>query len=312
VSVYNGGPWGKEGRFLKMRFQTVSIFAETRKPGRTEMARRIVDRLASEGCEIRLSHDLQISLDQNKGEPNDWDRLLDADLLVCVGGDGTMLRVAREAAEAKTAPCVCGVNAGRLGFLTAVPDEGLEVFLGELMEGRYTIQYRSLLRVERLGEEGVLSHGHALNDVVLYSQAEVARLLHLDMWVQGKEAASYGCDGLILSTPTGSTAHALSAGGPIVMPTLDAIIVAPICAHTLSNRPLVLSSEDIVEVRSSAEGQRLHAVLDGQVSWPFEKEDTLRVTVSDRRFPLLLGSSWEAFTVLKRKLHWRGRMIGDP
>jgi len=299
---------------LKTRFHRISIFAETRKPGREQMARRIVDRLRAEGCEISLSWELRVALGETPAgcvDQDDWERFLQTDLVLCIGGDGTILRVAREAAECSNPPCLCGVNAGRLGFLTAVPDEGLDSFLEDLLRGSHTIQSRALLRVEHVRGDLPLYNKHVLNDVVISSSAEVSRMLHLDMRIEGRETVIYGCDGLIFSTPTGSTAHALSAGGPIVTPTMSAVIVAPICAHTLSNRPLVLSEEETIEVYSPMKDQRIHVVLDGQLSWSFEQDDSLRMSLSRRRLPLLFGASWNSFAVLKRKLHWCGRMIGD-
>lgn len=229
-----------------------------------------------------------------------------ADVVMALGGDGTMLRVVRELNGAELP--VLGVNIGALGFLTSVAETELETALECLAEGRVRIVDRALV-------ECVVSHNNAeiasfvgLNEVLI-GNSKSARVATLDVTIDGEKVTSYVCDGLIVSTPTGSTGHSLSAGGPIVMPDTRVLVVSVICPHTLSSRPLVIpDSGSLVVTAAKSEGELLLTV-DGQVSCPVVPGDSVRIIRGRKNalFAHLPGYSY--FSVLRHKLHWRGSAV---
>jgi len=224
------------------------------------------------------------------------------DLLLVFGGDGTLLRVAREIAGSRTP--ILGINIGSLGFLTAVPSAELGRALHDVWLGEFTFESRVLLQAcGRCGARQI--DQTALNDVV-FSRGIASRLIELDVHVDGEALTRYRCDGLIISSPTGSTAYSLAAGGAVVFPTADVLALTPICPHTLSNRALILplSATLQVEVISSTPTTVLSA--DGQVVIELAPSERVTVCRSRRTVRLmhLAGSSF--CETLRRKLHWRG------
>jgi NAD+ kinase len=235
------------------------------------------------------------------------DRLFDqADAVMALGGDGTMLRVVR-ALDGRDKP-VIGVNIGGLGFLTSVTEQSLEQALQCLASDNFTTSLRSI-------EDCVLERGgtaiaryRALNDVVV-ARGPSARVVTLDVSIDGDRVTSYVCDGLVVSTPTGSTGHSLSAGGPILVPETRAFVMALICPHTLSSRPLVVPDSGEILVRVADTEERILLTVDGQIGQPLEHGDCVRIRRSDRtvRFIHLPGYSY--FAVLRQKLGWKGSSV---
>lgn len=226
----------------------------------------------------------------------------DIDLAVVVGGDGTMLHVARSMSDYGV-PLI-GVNLGRLGFLTDIPTDRLEDELGRVLDGNFKSEQRTLLEagVLRAGKE--LHAANALNDVVI-NKGALARLIEFETWVNGEFVNSTRADGIIIATPTGSTAYALSAGGPILHPNLPAIVIVPICPHTLSDRPLAVSSDSHVEiVMISTAQQSAHVTLDGQTNFSIQDHDRVRVRRGARPVTLIHPSRRNHYDVLRAKLHW--------
>ncbi len=234
-----------------------------------------------------------------EGEPLDDPTRIDA--LLTLGGDGTMLRGARLAAGRQIP--ILGVNLGRLGFLTACAGDELESALERFADGDYTVQHRMALeaRTTRPHDE----RRRALNDVVLH-KGGFARVIHLRVSVNGELIGAFVADGLILSTPTGSTAYSLSAGGPVVVPTVESIVLTPVSPHTLAVRPLVLppSAEVVVQVDDGPE--ELLVTIDGQVGTTFGTGDTLTVRRSDRPVLLVNFRGTTFFSRMRRKLAWGG------
>ncbi len=233
-----------------------------------------------------------------------------ADLLVAVGGDGTMLHAARMAA-AEGVP-VLGVNRGRLGFLADVgPDRMLES-VDDALEGRCLPEIRMLLEAQ-VQCEGRSLTALALNDIVV-AKRETGRMLDLRTWVDGTYVNTHGGDGFIVATSTGSTAYALSCGGPIVHPSLAAIVLVPICPHTLSDRPVVVSAECIVEIELADRFEaRAQIVCDGMVLSELEPGERLRVSRAAIGATLLHPPDHDYYRILRSKLHWgRGGRGGQP
>jgi len=223
-----------------------------------------------------------------------------ADLAVVMGGDGTMLNVARELIEFEV-PLV-GINQGRLGFLTDVSIEDMLETMNEMLEGEYAVEDRFLLNavVRRQGQ--IVYQAYAFNDVVV-SKGVSGRLIELEVFIDGQFVYSQRSDGLVVATPTGSTAYALSAGGPILHPTLEAMVLVPICPHTLSNRPIAVNSHSVMEILV------LHAVdasvnFDGQSHLDLQQNDWVVVRRSENNIRLLhpLGHSY--YDTLRQKLRW--------
>jgi NAD+ kinase len=227
------------------------------------------------------------------------------DLLLVFGGDGTILRVAREIAGSRTP--VLGVNIGSLGFLTAVPSEGLGPALKRVWKGEFTFEARHLIHATGHCNARVVQQD-ALNDVVI-SRGIASRLIELEVRVDGDPLTTYRCDGLIISSPTGSTAYSLAAGGAVVFPTAEVLELTPICPHTLSNRSLVLPLTANIEVRVISEKLATILSADGQVVSELSNGDRLTIQRSRRTVRLmhLAGSSF--CETLRRKLHWRGATI---
>jgi len=224
------------------------------------------------------------------------------DLLLTLGGDGTLLRGARLVAPYGIP--VLGINLGRLGFLTAIsPDECGEA-LRRLMSGDIILDPRMVLQVEAETAAGE-RHGEylALNDVVLH-RGGVARMLRLRIHAHGEEVGTYSADGIILATPTGSTAYSLSAGGPLVPPSMDCIIATPICPHTLAVRPLVLSGAETVTVEVLSPTEELILTIDGQQAASMMPGDRLIVCRAPRPLQLVRFPGQTFFSTLRRKLAW--------
>jgi NAD+ kinase len=227
------------------------------------------------------------------------------DLLLVFGGDGTMLRVAREIAGAKTP--VLGVNIGNLGFLTAVPSSHLEAALKQIWQGEFSYEARMLVRAQGRCNGRVVRQD-ALNDIV-FSRGLASRLIELEVRIDGDPLTRYRCDGLIISSATGSTAYSLAAGGAVVFPTAQVLELTPICPHTLSNRSLVVPSTARIEVRVVSERPATILSADGQVVSELSTGDLLAVARSRQAVRLLHLSGTSFCETLRRKLHWRGATL---
>lgn len=224
------------------------------------------------------------------------------DLAIVVGGDGTILHVARTLA--KHGVPLIGVNLGRLGFLTDIPTDRMEDELGRILDGDFKTEDRVLLEAQII-RDGKMQHAaNALNDVVI-NKGGLARLIEFETWVDDEFVYSTRADGIIVATPTGSTAYALSAGGPILHPTLAALVVVPICPHTLSDRPLAVGSNSRIEiVMTSASNQSAHVTFDGQTNFILRDHDRVRVQRAERAVKLIHPSRRNHYEVLRVKLGW--------
>jgi NAD+ kinase len=227
------------------------------------------------------------------------------DLLLVFGGDGTMLRAAREIAGSRTP--LLGINIGSLGFLTAVPAAGLNRALERVWNGEFRFESRVLIQVSGRSNERAIEKA-AFNDIVV-SRGITSRLIELDVRVDGAELTRYRCDGLIFSTPTGSTAYNLAAGGAVVFPTAQVMALTPICPHTLSNRSLILPLSAAIEVHVASPKPTTILSLDGTVICELCEGDRIIIRRSRRTVRLmhLEGSSF--CETLRRKLHWRGTTL---
>jgi NAD+ kinase len=222
------------------------------------------------------------------------------DVVIVLGGDGTLLHAAR-LIGANGVP-ILGINLGSLGFLTEVKLDEMYAALEGLLSGQYQSEERMLLNVEVLREGLVAARYRALNDAVI-NKGALARIIELEVSVNSQQVLFTRADGLIISTPTGSTAYSLAAGGPILYPTLDAFIVAPICPHTLTNRPVVIPDQDEVKV-CLRHGTDVMLTVDGQVGMPLRQQDCIRVCRAQSTLKLVLPFGNTFFKLLREKLRW--------
>ncbi|MFL6256696.1 MAG: NAD(+)/NADH kinase [Pyrinomonadaceae bacterium] len=224
-----------------------------------------------------------------------------ADLVVVLGGDGTMIGAARMVGEAETP--VLGVNFGTLGYLADFTIDDMLPALELVLAGDYTIDRRLMLAatVERGGKQ--LMRDRVLNDVVI-SKSALARIVEIETYIDKKFVNRFRADGLIISTPTGSTAYNLSAGGPVIYPSMNAVVITPICPHTLSNRPLVVPDDAEFELTLKTPREEVALTLDGQVGMPLEYEDRVTVRKSRTGFNLIQAHTRNYFDVLRNKLKW--------
>jgi NAD+ kinase len=227
-----------------------------------------------------------------------------ADLLIVLGGDGTLLATAR-ALNRKPVP-ILAVNLGGLGFLTEITREELFPTLEMVLAGTHRTDRRVQLEGELIRADEVITSFLALNDVVL-NKGAIARIFDFELRVNGLLVSTYKSDGLIVSTPTGSTAYSLAAGGPIVTPSVEAFLVTPICAHTLTHRPLVLPDTVEIEVTVKSQREAAYLTVDGQVGIAAHSEDSVRLRKADSCVELVRPLSKQYFEVLQQKLKWGER-----
>lgn len=280
-----------------MRF---GLFANLRRAGAAPAIKSFIDWAAAEKHELTLCDEIrEVAPDYNNYESRD-ELARQVDILVSMGGDGTLLATARAVADSGTP--ILGINLGSLGFLTQQTPEELVCALNAIVAEKYTIVDRMLLEAEINGEGRTLSP-RALNDVVI-DNGPVSRLLRINMQVNGEEVVTYMSDGLIISTPTGSTAYSLAVGGPIVQPDMDAIIASAIAPFSLTMRPMVFHGDDILDLTVITDGRPAKLTIDGQVDMDLNDGQNVRVRRAGfyARFVSFPESSY--YSLLRTKLNW--------
>ncbi len=230
------------------------------------------------------------------------------DLLVVLGGDGTLLGVANRVARAGTDTPILGVNFGSLGFLTEVTLPEMFATLGTVLDGSATIEERTMLQCLVTRHDEAPVEYLVLNEVVL-TKAALARMIDLSVWIEDQFVATFKADGLILATPTGSTAYNLSAGGPIVHPSVDAFVLTPIAPHTLTNRPVVVPASRRVRIQPRMRGEQedVFVTFDGQTGFTLERDHEVLVCRASQPLRLVKASTRTYFEVLRQKLKWAER-----
>jgi NAD+ kinase len=226
------------------------------------------------------------------------------DLLIVLGGDGTLLSAAR-ALRSHNVP-ILAVNLGGLGFLTSVTLNEMYPVLDQVLAGQHRTSERMMLEAEIVRSGKPTERQNALNDAVA-NKAAIARMLDFDVFVDGNSVGRYRADGLVVSTPTGSTAYSLAAGGPIIDPDLDAFVITPICPHMLTNRPLVVPATAKIELDFKAAHEPVYFTLDGQIGFELKAQDRVSITQSENRVALVRPPEKTYFEVLRNKLKWGER-----
>jgi len=255
--------------------------------------------------------EVEVFVEKELGEQIGYANSVDAadipelvDVILVFGGDGTFLGMARLACKHGTP--ILGINLGGLGFLTEVTVEELYPMMERIIQGNFEVEERQMLLTTIHRDKDTLGTYEVLNDVVI-NKGAVARIIDLAIYIDDSHVTTYKADGIILSTPTGSTAYSLSAGGPIVHPTIPVTIITPICPHTLTNRPLVVSSDMKVEIKVTTQEPDTYLTLDGQIGIRLNTGDIIEVQRTDTSVKLIKSPFRDFFTILKTKLMWGER-----
>lgn len=272
-------------------------------PRVTDSVLAVASHLPTRGAEVLIDQDQQIDglPDAVRRVPPDQ-LAAQAEMIIAIGGDGAMLNAARQAAEAGIP--LLGVNRGRLGFLADVSPGDRYEPLDQVLAGEFESDERMLLRAKIRSGDTTRDCGLALNDVVVKRQ-DTGRMLEYHSYVDGKFVNTHGGDGFIVATPTGSTAYALSCGGPIVAPVLNALVLAPICPHTLSDRPIIIPGDSLTEVSVGDDTEdRAEVNCDGEVSGVLGAGDLLQIAAAEQRLKLIHPIGYDYFEILRSKLNW--------
>jgi len=285
--------------------KSIGVLANTRKTEAADALRRLAAQARTLGLTLAAGGETAALLPDLT--PVAEDRLPEQiDALLVLGGDGTLLSAVR-LLRGRDTP-ILGINIGSLGFMTSVPQPDLERAVATLAAGRFVLEARQMLECRLRRGDRVEGPWHGLNEIVIGWGAS-SKMVTLELAVDGEAATDYVCDGMIVSTPTGSTGHSLSAGGPILHPNTAAFVVDVVCPHALGSRPLVIPDQARIDIPVAESSKLLLFAVDGQEQHPLAQGDRLELRRSPRcvRFIHLPGYSY--FAVLRQKLHWRGSSL---
>ena len=283
--------------------RSCGIIIKRNKPEALSLARDIVGWLSARGVKVLVEKEVAEQI----GHPDHIDRdgiPSRADLLIVLGGDGTLLSVAR-LSRVESIP-VLGINLGGLGFLTEISKEETFPVLEKIIAGDFETEQRLMLKATILRQGEIIGESTVLNDIVI-NKGVLARIIDMETYIDGAYLTTFKADGLILATPTGSTAYSLAAGGPIVYPSLNSIIVNPICPHTITNRPLVVPDTATVKIILKTADQNVHITLDGQVGMPLQGGDVVEAHKAPGHIQLIRSPYKTYFELLRTKLRWGER-----
>lgn len=277
----------------------IALIVNFDKKGAAEAAGKIADLLINEGAEIlMLQSDLADSLHNVKAFGSHVDLVSACDILLTVGGDGTIIHCAKHAA-ALNKP-ILGINLGRLGYVAELESDETDM-LKALLKGEYSLESRLILSVIVHRESGSAESYTAVNDAVI-SRGALSRIIDLNVAIDGAQVSSYRADGVLVATPTGSTAYALSAGGPVIAPNLKCIELVPICSHSMSARCVIISADSAVEIRSASPDGKSYLTVDGQISVELSENDTVEVKSSEQTLNMIVLKKRNFFKLASEKL----------
>jgi NAD+ kinase len=267
-----------------------------------ESLRLLAEHLERHGSTVAVAESLGVVLGKAGRAVSEAELPRKAGLVIAAGGDGTMLYAARRVAGSGVP--LLGINRGRLGFLADVGPSDMIARVDEILRGEYETEQRMLLRAEVVEKGAVVGGGIALNDIVV-SRHDPGRMLEIRTFVDGRYVNTHGGDGFIIASATGSTAYALSCGGPIVSPALEAIVLVPICPHTLSERPILIPATSETEVMlGQPHSTRADVICDGESTVDLLPDRVLRVRAAKERVELVHPRGYDYFQILRNKLHW--------
>ncbi len=289
--------------------QKLGLIVNTQKPRAAAVLQRLITSAREVGFALLVANEAH-ALVPDLQDLADDNLLATADVVMALGGDGTMLAaVHRLVATGKPLPPLMGLNIGSLGFMTSVTESDMRAALQSIRDDQFLVSERSLLTCEVQrgdGSKGVPCQG--LNDVVVRNGA-TSRVVMLEVSIDDSLVTTYVCDGVIVSTPTGSTGYSLSAGGPIVLPQTAVFVVSVICPHTLSSRPLVVPDRGIVRIKVCGQATGLHVSIDGQNEHQLKVGDMVQIRLADQRVQFLHLPTHDYFGVLRQKLGWSGSAV---
>jgi NAD+ kinase len=287
--------------------ERIGIVSKKNKPEATSILRNLVEWLQPKMVEVYVEEEIavgplrsypSIHIVERNDIPNH------VEMIIVLGGNGTLLSVARQVWN-RDIP-ILGVNLGGLGFLTEIHLEELYRVMERVLQGDYTTDERDVLSASVIRRGGKVAEFIVLNDAVI-NKGALARIIDLETTINGQYVTTFQSDGLIISTPTGSTAYNLSAGGPIVYPSLHSLIITPICPHTLTNRPIVIPDDVEVQAFLKSKQEEVILTLDGQQGFPLEYEDVVQVKKAEGRILLVKSPYRHYFELLREKLKWGER-----
>lgn len=281
----------------------IGVFAKKNHPDVEQIASIIVKRFLAVGIEVLMEDSLAEQVGQVNGFSSE-EIPAQVDLIIVLGGDGTLISVARLIGEAQVP--IVGVNLGQLGFLTEITREELPEMLDRLIAGDYRVSERMMIDAFIHREDRVVGKYTMLNDAVI-NKGALARIIDMETYVDGRHLSTYKADGLIVSTPTGSTGYSLAAGGPIIYPEINSLLITPICPHMLTNRPIIIWSRSVIEIEVKFQDDVVFFTADGQVGHKLLPGDRVEIRRSELRTRLVSSPSREYFQILRTKLSWGER-----
>ena len=282
-------------------FKNIAIISKNDDNSVKDSLDTVISYLDSKKIKYFLDNNSSILLN-NKSSTNIDEMKSKCDIAFIIGGDGTLLRSAQYLSTANIP--ICGINRGRLGFLVDISPDRIEENLESILSDNYSVDERISLigTVIRNGQE--ISKNISFNDVVIHSK-DAVRMIEMDTVLDGKKLYTVNADGLVVSTPTGSTAYSLSCGGPILQPSMEALIMVPICPHLLSNRPIVIGMNSVIEIKLSDKSHTNASVtFDGQINVPIEANDLIKITKGEVTLKLIQPPGINFLSILREKLGW--------
>lgn len=285
-----------------MIIKTIGIIVKDKSEAVATTLRTLHDFLVSKSCRILLDTNAEGLLPRDIPILDRVSLGQQCDFAIVIGGDGTFLSAVRSLVDCEVP--ILGINLGRLGFLVDIyPDEMLQT-MEQILDGEYVEENRFLLSAQVIRDNKILTEAHAFNDVVIHIR-DVARMIEFKTWINDQYVNYQRADGIVISTPTGSTAYALSGGGPLLHATLDAIVLVPICPHTLSNRPLVVNADSKIDIEIGENRQSTAQVtFDGQNGYDVFPGDTIRIWRKPKTVRLIHPAHYDYYHILRYKLRW--------
>jgi NAD+ kinase len=285
---------------MKERFNTIGLVVRQNIQKNMDTVELVVAALRKHAEVMVHCLDPDLSIENISNQPIE-SLVNQSDLVISLGGDGTLLTAARALVDKGTP--LLGINLGRLGFLADVSVNDFEQHLIDVVAGKYTIEKRFFIEGEIHSSSGQVTSNIALNDIILHSHESLS-MIEYEVYSDGNLIHKQRADGVIVTTPTGSTAYALSGGGPIMHPSLETLAIVPICPHTLSNRPIVLPAAQEIEVRLGQSESIARVNYDGQSTVIISSEDRVRIKRYSKSIALLHPQSYDYFEILRAKLYW--------
>ena len=287
--------------------KTIGLIAHTGKAGASQLVRELAGEFEEAGLAVKLES-ATAELAGLKSTLSVADLGHQTDLLVVLGGDGTILSVVSRLGD--TIKPIFGINIGSLGFLTCLNSSAFREGVESIAKGEIAFSERALLSVELTKDGKCVAKATALNDAVI-SRGELSRLIRLRTRVNGESLTEFNADGLVIATPTGSTAYSLSAGGPILAPQSGVLVITPICPHVLTNRSVIVEDNSVIEVEAGEREYPVYLTVDGGQPIPVEFQSTVKIRKSEKVLPLAVLPNLSFFGVVRQKLKWSGSNLGE-